>query len=336
LGDLNPNISSLKKCIYILSFIISSVYSSAQDPQFTQFYANKLYLASSFAGAIQQDRVSLTYRNQWPSLPGTFVTYAFSYDHFFSNFNSGFGLLFIRDLAGSGKLSTTNIGLQYSYDIKINNTWHVRPGVHFIYTQTGLDFDKLLWNDQISVGGTTTTIEQRPGLETKGDVDFSTSALAYSPKIWLGYTLDHLLSPNNSLYGNDFKVPMKVSIFGGGQVIRKGRLLSPIDESLSIAFLFKTQDKISQLDLGLYWFKSPLMLGVWYRGIPVINNEKVGDAIAFLAGYKVEGFSIGYSYDFTISRLLSSTGGAHEISLIYEFKTSRAKKKRHMIPCPEF
>ncbi len=327
----------MKKSIFILIILVqSSYYLSGQDPQFTQFYANKLYLAPSFAGAVQQDRVSLVYRNQWPSLPGTFVSYAFSYDHFFSNFNSGVGVLILRDLAGSGNLSTTNFGVQYSYDIKINNWWHVRPGVHFLYTQTGLDFDKLLWNDQISVGGTTSTTEQRPGLETKGDVDFSSSALVYSDKHWFGFAVDHMLKPKNSLYGNDFTVPLKVSIFGGTQVIRKGRLLNPIDESLSLAFLFKTQDQISQLDLGLYWFKSPLMLGVWYRGIPVINKEKVGDAVAFLTGYKIENFSIGYSYDFTISRLLSSTGGAHEIALIYEFKTSRSKKKRHMIPCPEF
>jgi len=327
----------VKKYIFIiLSVTLSIFHLSGQDPQFTQFYANKLYLAPSFAGAVQQDRISLNYRNQWPSLPGTFVSYAFSYDHYFDGFNSGVGVLFLRDLAGSGKLSTTNFGVQYSYDIQINNWWHIRPGIHFMYTQTGLDFDKLLWNDQISVGGNTSTTEQRPGVETRGDVDFSTSALAYSDKHWFGFAVDHMLKPKNSLYGNEFTVPLKVSIFGGTQVIRKGRLLSPIDESLSIAFLFKTQDKISQLDLGLYWFKSPLMLGLWYRGIPVINNEKVGDAIALLVGYKIEDFSVGYSYDFTISRLLSSTGGAHEISLIYEFKTSRARKKRHMIPCPEF
>jgi len=327
----------VKKYIFIiLSVTLSIFHLSGQDPQFTQFYANKLYLAPSFAGAVQQDRISLNYRNQWPSLPGTFVSYAFSYDHYFDGFNSGVGVLFLRDLAGSGKLSTTNFGVQYSYDIQINNWWHIRPGIHFMYTQTGLDFDKLLWNDQISVGGNTSTTEQRPGVETRGDVDFSTSALAYSDKHWFGFAVDHMLKPKNSLYGNEFTVPLKVSIFGGTQVIRKGRLLSPIDESLSIAFLFKTQDKISQLDLGLYWFKSPLMLGLWYRGIPVINNERIGDAIAVLAGYKIEDFSVGYSYDFTISRLLSSTGGAHEISLIYEFKTSRARKKRHMIPCPEF
>ena len=73
---------------------------------------------------------------------------------------------------------------------------------------------------------------------------------------------------------------MKLSVFGGTQIMRRGRLLNPIDETLSLAFLYKTQNKINQLDLGLYWFKEPLMLGLWYRGIPFLNREKRGDAIA--------------------------------------------------------
>jgi type IX secretion system PorP/SprF family membrane protein len=320
--------------IYINLFFTLS-FLPGQDVQFTQFYANKLYLAPSFAGAVQQDRVSLSYRNQWPQLPGAFVSYSFSYDHYFSNFNSGVGFLFLRDLAGSGELSTTDFGILYSYDIKINNWWHVRPGIHFLYMQTGLNFDKLLWNDQISPSGTTPTIEQ-PTLNSKGDVDFAASTLVYSDKIWFGVTVDHMLKPKNSLYDSETTVPLKVSVFGGTQVYRKGRLLNPIDESLSIAFLFKTQDQYSQLDLGLYWYKQPLILGLWYRGIPLVFKEKVGDAVAFLAGYKIDKFSIGYSYDFTVSKLLSSTGGAHEIALIYEFKTTRDRKKRHMVPCPEF
>lgn len=322
--------------LLILFCLIISTGVKAQDPQFTQFYANKLYLAPSFAGAVQMDRVSSSYRNQWPSLPGVFVSYTFSYDHFFSNFNSGVGLLLMRDVAGSGELSTTNIGLQYSYDIKINNWWHVRPGVQLAFTQTGLDFQKLRWNDQISSGGTSPTSIEQPPLTSKADIDFTASVLAYSDKHWFGLTVDHLLKPKNSLWDTEEFVPIKVAVFGGTQVIRRGRLLSPIDESLSIAFLFRNQYFINQLDLGMYWFKEPLVLGFWYRGIPLINQESRGDAVCLLAGYKIDNLSVGYSYDFTISRLLASTGGSHEISLTYEFKTTRKKQRRHMIPCPEF
>ncbi|MGC9343401.1 MAG: PorP/SprF family type IX secretion system membrane protein [Bacteroidales bacterium] len=319
--------------IFLFSF---SILLFSQDVQFTQFYASKLYLAPSFAGAIQQDRIALSYRNQWPAIPGTFISYTFAYDHYFSNFNSGVGFLLFRDVAGSGSLSTTNFGIQYSYDFQINNYWHIRPGAHFYFSQTGLDFDKLIWNDQILPGGTGQTSIEQPPLESKADIDFASSILVYSEKHWLGFTVDHLLKPRNSLYDTEQFVPLKVSVFGGTQVIRRGKLLNPVDETLSLAFLFKSQAGINQLDLGLYWYKEPLVFGLWYRGIPIVNNEKVGDAISFLTGYKIENFSFGYSYDFTISKLLSSTGGSHEVSLIYEFKTSRERKRKHMIPCPEF
>ena len=325
----------MKKLFISYVLLLNLCILASQDVQFTQFYANKLYLAPSFAGAVQQDRVSLSYRNQWPELPGAFVSYSFSYDHYFSNFNSGVGILFLRDLAGSGELSTTDFGVQYSYDIQVNNWLHVRPGIHFLYMQTGLNFDKLIWNDQLSPSGNTQTIEQ-PTLNSQGDVDFASSILAYTDKHWLGLTVDHMLKPKNSLYDSETTVPLKVSLFGGTQIYRKGRLLNPIDESLSVAFLFKNQNEYSQLDFGLYWFKEPLILGLWYRGIPIIFDEKVGDALALLGGYKIDNFSIGYSYDFTISKLMSSTGGAHEISIMYEFKTTRERKKKHMIPCPEF
>jgi len=48
---------------------------------------------------------------------------------------------------------------------------------------------------------------------------------------------------------------------------------------------------------------------------------------------------IGYSYDFTISNLIGSTGGAHEISIVYEFNNlsiGQLKKRIRAIPCPEF
>jgi hypothetical protein len=58
-----------------------------QDPQFSQFYSNPLYLAPSFAGATGGSRLCANFRDQWIALPSTFITYSFSYDHYFEPFN---------------------------------------------------------------------------------------------------------------------------------------------------------------------------------------------------------------------------------------------------------
>ncbi len=318
-------------------------WAKGQDPQFTQFYANQLYLAPSFAGATEQDRITAAYRNQWPEIvSGVFVTYSFSYDHFFENFNSGVGVLLMRDVAGTGNLGTTNAGLQYSYDIKVIPELHLRPGIHFNYTQQGIDFFELTWNDQLA-SGSTGTIEQEP-LPSKPNVDFAASLLGYGEKFWLGFAVDHLLRPDYGLYNNEYRLPIKYSVFGGYQIVKFEKLVNPIDETVSIAFHYRNQGHYNQLDLGLYWLKPPLMLGLWYRGIPFLSGgeddpyrkDPRGDALAILIGYKMDPIRVGYSYDFTISKLVSSTGGAHELVVTWEFKTTRKKKRTRMVPCPEF
>jgi hypothetical protein len=81
-----------------------------------------------------------------------------------------------------------------------------------------------------------------------------------------------------------------------------------------------------------------LIFGLWYRGIPFMTSQ-AGDAVIGLVGIKTKQLHIGYSYDFTISNLMASTGGAHEISLVYEFNSfslGGGRKKIRAIPCPEF
>lgn len=308
----------------------------SQDPQFSQFYANPLYLAPSFAGATEENRLALNHRNQWPALPGVFHTYTFSFDHYFANFNSGVGFLAFHDRAGSGRLNTTNLGLQYSYDFQVTELLHIRPGLSFNYTRIGIRFEDLTFNDQLSPGGVTTPTIEQPPEGPFGDIDAGFSTMAYVERAWLGFSLDHLLRPEQSLYGDKTRIPMKISVFGGYQLIRRGRLLKPIDESLSFAFMYLHQDHFNQLSMGLYWYKNPLVFGFWYRGIPFLH-EQIGDAMILLVGFKNEQFHIGYSYDVTVSNLVSDTGGAHEISLVYEFRLNKKRKKKlHAIPCPEF
>ena len=334
--------TGLKKTVFFVFFFVTVTWSlKAQDPQFSQFYSNPLYLAPSFAGLTDGSRIGANYRNQWPQLPGKFITYTFSYDHWFDQYDSGAGILFMQDQSGSGNLRTTNIGVQYSYDFPVNSEWYMRPGVHFFYTERAIDFDKLVFSDQITPDGQRPTTIEIPPLSRRGGIDFSTSAMVYSEQYWFGIAVDHLLRPNHSLYefegdeaSNAF-LPIKYSVFGGTKFSRRGRLIRRLEESLQAAFLYKQQGPFNQLDIGMYWYKSPLVVGAWYRGIPGLSSGGQ-DAAVFLLGYKIDQFNIGYSFDFPISHLLGSTGGSHEISITYSWTSVRVPKKPRMVPCPEF
>jgi hypothetical protein len=96
-----------------------------------------------------------------------------------------------------------------------------------------------------------------------------------------------------------------------------------------------SQSKLKYLDMGLYYTIEPAIIGIWYRGLPVFpKNTNVG-AIAVSLGYMYKAVRIGYSYDFTLTRLITQTGGAHEISASYTFAEKKKRRVKHkMVPCP--
>jgi type IX secretion system PorP/SprF family membrane protein len=324
----------------LLFFIFKNGFS--QDPTFSQFYANSLYLAPSFAGEIEGNRFSLNYRDQWPAISRVYNTYSFSFDKSLSNFNSGIGLLATYDVAGSGNLSTTNIGVLYSYDFNITKEWHVRPGVEFKFYYLGLDINKLIFNTQISNAGNIPVILP-PQFNNIGGIDYTTSILIYNDNIWGGFTLDHMFKPKLSFYGDNTTVPIKISLFGGWQIYKRTRLRQSEQDIVSLAMILQKQGQFYQSDVGVYYYVHPLVFGIWYRGIPFLKVShttlQAGDAIIGLVGIKTKQFKFGYSYDFTISNLYSSTKGAHEVSMIYEFNALHLLKKSgrmKAMPCPEF
>jgi type IX secretion system PorP/SprF family membrane protein len=324
----------MRRLLFIL--FLAWMYVSkpfAQDPQFSQFYSNPLYLGPSFAGAAGGSRICANVRDQWLALPSTFMTYSFSYDHYFSKFNSGFGLLGYKDAAGSGDLGTLSLGAQYSYNFKLTQEIYVRPGLHFSYRETGVAWDKLRFLDEISPDNTEPPTRNYD-LPNARDVDLALSLLVYSQRIWSGVTVDHLLMPNVSLYADKHRVPIKTSFYGGVELARKSKLLKPDAETMTVAYLLKIQGPYTQLDLGVYWFKNPFVLGLWYRGIPPFNSQR-GDAFIIMGGYKTHNFNIGLSYDVTVSNLIGKAVGSLEVSMSFKFAIPRRTKKG-AVPCPEF
>lgn len=327
----------LMVCIVLLC--AGSFSLRAQAPQFSQFYAAPLYLAPSFAGSTDGSRIVLNYRNQWPQIPGAFVTYAFSFDHYFHNYRSGVGVLLFRDQAGTGRLATTHGGLVYSYNFQLNQNWTLRPGLQFMYAQRTVDFYRHTFGDQITLEEILPTTTVTTPLERVGYFDASSSLLAYSRNLWGGLAVDHMMQPNQSMTQEESRIPMKFALFGGYRYYFGGTYSQQIQESISLAVLYKNQGTFNQLDAGVYWSRDPISVGLLYRGIPIFNNHVHGifnnDAMVIMGGLRTRNMRIGYSYDFTISRLINSTGGAHEISLIYQFNQGPPTKKQGSIPCPD-
>jgi type IX secretion system PorP/SprF family membrane protein len=343
----------LKKSVgFLLILLLFTQFGASQIAHYSQFYSTPMTIAPSFAGFTQASRLSINYRDQWPAIPGVFRTYSMGVDHYFSRAKSGVGLLLFRDVAGEGKLGLFEGGLQYSYRIKVgqkrgnkNSEWFLRPGIQFKYSRRSIDFESLTFGDQLRTPGATST--PRPEL-SKAYIDFTASLMGYTDLYWAGFTVDHLLRPNQSLYGYNSRLPMKLSLFGGAKVPLRDEKNRRVQydrdpESVTFAVNYQYWDQFDQLDIGAYWTHDPLILGAWFRGIPIVDKQTKTfnniDAIIVLVGFKLSpNLKIGYSYDMTVIRnLFSHTGGSHEVSLVYEFNKNLDRFYKHtIIPCPSF
>jgi type IX secretion system PorP/SprF family membrane protein len=321
----------------------------AQDPQFTQFYAAPLYHNPAFAGAAHRGRAIANYRNQWPSIPGAFVTYAASIDNYYKQYNSGVGLIVDVDKSGSGNLMSYHVGGQYAYELQLNRIWAMRAGFEFGYRQRSLDFYRLLWRDQLTTqpGVTlpTTQDPSRNASQRNGFMDVSAGGLIYSKIFYGGLSFMHMNQPNQTLISETSRLPMRITLQGGANIpisaTRSGRFNNQeVKTSISPAIIYRRQGEAQQIDLGAYVNVAPIVFGAWYRGIPLLRNaggNSSQDAFALLIGLKMPHYSFGYSYDLTISGLGPGTAGSHELSLCYEFDTNKPGRRRHTaIPCPKF
>ena len=318
-------------CLLIFNGIQNN--AEAQDPEFTQFYANPLYLNPAFAGTARCPRFVMNYRNQWPALVGTFVTTAASYDQHIDAISGGLGFQLYNDNAGKGTLKTTSFSSIYYYQKQISLTVSLKAVFQATYFQRSLDFSKLSFGDQIDPKKG--FIYQTQDIKRGGvvnSVDFSTGVLVFTEKLYGGVAVHHLTEPNESLITEESRLPRKFTGHFGAVFSVDGLREGLSEVKLSPNVLYQLQGDFSQLNFGLYVQKGPLVGGIWYR----TNNEFIGDSFIVLLGVQTNTVKIGYSYDLTVSRLSTKSGGSHEISFALQFGCKPIKKKFRTISCPSF
>ncbi len=337
----------MKKCLIYLNyilFIMGLIQSiNAQDPAFSQFYGNPVFLNPALAGNKLCPRITLNYRNQWPSIPASFVTYSVSYDQFVPALNGAVAILVVSDNAGEGILTNNSFSGIYSYRIKLSEFVVMNAALQASYQQLNLDWNKLIFADQLanrtSANQLPPTNEPQPGSLTKVFPDFSAGfIIGYRESIYGGLAVHHLTQPDNGFYANSgSKQLMKVTAHAGAIFnLDPGDKFADIKfiPSFSPNFLYQQQGDFRQMNIGASFNIYPFVAGVWFR----YNFDNPDAAIALL-GFEHNQFKIGYAYDYTVSKLTNATGGAHEISLAYIFDCYHGSVKSdriRAIKCPSF
>ncbi|HEY3390323.1 MAG TPA: type IX secretion system membrane protein PorP/SprF [Prolixibacteraceae bacterium] len=313
--------SGMKSIVVIVFMLLmaDSLTVKGQDPEFSQFYANPLYLNPAFTGTSEYQRVVTNYRNQWPNQGNTYVTYNFTYDEYVNSIRSGIGVKLMYDRELNGVVNSINTSFLYSYHIKANDqlffTMALEAG--FIYKQfntSGLIFPGMI--DQ-GTGVITGTYPLPFEDGQKIFPDFSFGMAGQADNVYFGVALHHLTQPDQSIIEGDQvgRLPLKITMHAGAKSHQLHHGLISREFTLSPNLIYRQQGVFKQINTGLYMKEDWLAFGLWYR-----NNLSVRpDALIAMIGIQRPKFQFGYSFDFSLSNVSAYSYGSHEISLTFFF-----------------
>lgn len=330
-----------KKIMLVLVLFGAALQSvQAQDINFSQFYANPLYLNPAFAGAKVAPRVSLVYRCQWPDLVNAYSTVAASYDQYVNPLHGGLGLYLMTDRQGDhNALSTSTIGAMYAFNFRIYEEIRMSAAFQAGIINTSLNWDEnnLRLPDMIDpiTGYVFNTQASMPDNTSITREDVSAGLLVYSTAWYAGFAAQHLTQPSLGFYG-EYRLGTKFTAHAGGLINLAGEarrtsslgLGTPV---ISPNIVYQLQEGFSCFNYGVYLDWLPFTVGMWYR-----HSLENSDAFIFQLGVQYDYLKIGYSYDVTVSKLSNNTGGAHEITLGFMLPTPNIKHKMKAVRCPSF
>ncbi len=322
----------------VLSIVLYSTQTFAQDPEFSQFYANPIYTNPAFAGSSTVGRIVTNARSQWPNIAGSLRTVSASYDEHYDVINGGIGIMAVADEAGSGLLQSFSLKGVYSYQIVITRHLTMRAAIEASINQKSINFGKLTFSDMIVLqqGFVTATQEKPPGPDPNVYyANFAAGAVLYSSRFYAGFAAHNLTEPNQAFYGKSNSDPQNIIPIRytahAGLVIPLVQGSAKNESNLWPNILYMQQRQYAQLNLGVYYNKGFFVVGAYYR-----QTTGNSDCMIALIGIRKDKLRIGYSYDRTFSSARYGAPDSHEISLAFELRKHTPKKTIRAIKCPEF
>lgn len=313
--------------ILVLVFLIG-LKSHSQDVNFSQAYANGIWLNPSLTGVDENPKLSFAYRTQWASSAAKYTTHATSFENSLPGKNSSYGIQFLSDVSGDNILKTQTGNLFYSYKIKLNRKWQIRAGIQAGINQKSLNIDNLIFEDQINdrqgVVRATDEILQNQNLYF---YDFGTGLTLMSNKYYAGLSVHHLNKPNTNFTKDGSRnLPIRISSQMGAKFEYKKLKLNKAFYSPNI--IIQSQGGNQRIQIGNYLKYNTLTFGTWYD---------LNDAVILTLGIELDDLKVGYSADISAREF----GGtfAHEVSISYLIKRKNKTKRvsvREKVFCPSF
>lgn len=323
-----------------------SVFS--QDLHFSQFMNSPLLTNPANTGFIPDGdyRLGINYRNQWAAITNfPYKTMSVYGDvQVMQNQDNtgwmGIGGVILRDVAGSGNLTSTKVYGSVAYHQMINSGSLVSLGFNVGWANKQINIANLTfpgqWNgkffDVHQTGAPKLTANSINYLDMQVGLNY-----AYFPTSTMyvnaGFSAMHVNRPKESFFDEsdiNTRIPMRYTGFLNGSFKLNEQWI--INPNAYVSLQAKSYEIVGGLNAHYNLSgdgEKILIGGVYYR---------YGDAIVPVLGLGFKDYTFTFSYDATISSLknYNSTRGAFEFSLIKQGVVDRYLGNKQSSICPSF
>lgn len=321
---------------FTIAILFSLMILRSQDAHYNTVDQSLIYLNPSYAGSENCLRNQTNYRNQWPALSGTDLTYQTCFDSYIKEINGGIAFRASSEDQNRGALRRVGIELTYAQYFKLPNRITIVPSVQGSYVQSTLDKGRLNFGDvidsrygitwsnygRIAPWGTFDLPEAR--------VDYINAGAAlivnYQKYLQLGASFANVLQPNISHIGT-YRLPIRTTIHA------RSEYPIDMDSHADVSFVATFQNsyyniRANLIAIGPYGITCGLGYGESnsYYVLPGMHTLYSKNAKGYL-GFSTYRVRLLYSYDQNINASSINMAGSHEISLsiLFRKKTDRER-----------
>jgi type IX secretion system PorP/SprF family membrane protein len=283
----------MKQKLTLFVFVLLSAAAAAQyNPLQSQYMLNPLVLNPAYAGAQDFLSATMSYRRQWLGFDGAPETYAFTAHTPLRNRHLNLGFIVAQD--NIAVLHRTQVEVAYAHRIRAGK-FHLAAGFSPTISLLRNNWSEIQTNTSgdMSFQGTASELTYGSGFGIYG---------GYGP-FFLGGSSRFVVTER----GEFFYKNQPILVYTGCTLTKQkrvgvmvsalGRYMYGYDYQADFNVLVTLRERIG---FGVSWRMNDAVVGI----LNVRLNEQ---------------FRLGYSYDYTLSRLRNYSTGSHELVLRYDF-----------------
>ncbi len=304
------NLNIIKGVLIIMLFVSGLTSKAQQDPMYTQYMFNTQTINPAYAGTWEALSFMVLARQQWAGIEGAPETYTFSMQAPLKNENVALGLNVINDKVGLEK--RFYVFSDYSYKIKLTDRSNLRLGLKGGFTNYSNNLSEYVTN---APGSGIVDPAFFGEIDRKFVPNFGIGGFLYGERYYVGFSIPKIISHDFENNYNNLSVnaEMRHYFLIAGLVYNLGENVKFKPTMLTKAAFSRKIGVPVEFDLSAnFLIKERFWLGAMYR---------TGDSFGFIAQWIIDKkLRVGYSYDYTTTKLNNFQTGSHEIMVSYEMR----------------